>query len=87
MDDIDGGVSRAREMGSSGSSTPWEPIQMVFKRYFPEKMSDNKAQTLRAVVKKKPVSIACSSSFICFGRDCEFHFILECIKASFFLCV
>ncbi|CAF2270951.1 unnamed protein product, partial [Brassica napus] len=44
MDDIGGG---AREMGSRGASTPWQPIQLVFKRYFP--------QTLRAAVKKKAV--------------------------------
>ena len=50
MDDIGGG---AREMGSRGASTPWQPIQLVFKRYFP--------QTLRAAVKKKAVSSPLSS--------------------------
>uniref|UniRef100_A0A1J3JMH3 Serine/threonine-protein kinase ppk15 n=1 Tax=Noccaea caerulescens TaxID=107243 RepID=A0A1J3JMH3_NOCCA len=74
MDDIDGGVSRAREMGSSGSSTPWEPIQMVFKRYFPEKMSDNKAQTLRAVVKKKPVVVRLTRDLVETYRICNTQF-------------
>ncbi|KAJ0234433.1 Dual specificity protein kinase YAK1 [Hirschfeldia incana] len=50
MDDIGGG---AREMGSRGaSSTPWQPIQLVFKRYFPHNIKD---ETFCATVKKKTV--------------------------------
>ncbi|XP_013636482.1 PREDICTED: dual specificity protein kinase YAK1 isoform X2 [Brassica oleracea var. oleracea] len=52
MDDIGGG---AREMGSGVASTPWQPIQLVFKRYFPHNGSDIRPQTLRATVKKKAV--------------------------------
>uniref|UniRef100_M4FEG6 Protein kinase domain-containing protein n=1 Tax=Brassica campestris TaxID=3711 RepID=M4FEG6_BRACM len=47
MDDIDGG---AREMGSS---TPWQPLQFVFKPYIPPNESDLTGGTLRATAKKK----------------------------------
>lgn len=59
MDDIGGG---AREMGSGVASTPWQPIQLVFKRYFPHNGSDIRPQTLRATVKKKAVSSTLSLS-------------------------
>lgn len=52
MDDIGGG---AREMGSRGASTPWQPIQLVFKRYFPHNIKDER---LCSTVKKKAVSSA-----------------------------
>lgn len=56
MDDIDsgdGGAARAREIGSIGVSTPWKPVQLVFKRYLPQKGSESEVP---AAV-KKPVSI------------------------------
>lgn len=58
MDDIDGG---AREMGSS---TPWQPLQFVFKPYIPPNESDLTGGTLRATAKKKKsVRIALHISF------------------------
>lgn len=59
MNDIGGG---AREIGSRSASTPWQPIQLVFKRYFPHNIKD---ETLCSTVKKKAVSIAFSVSLCC----------------------
>lgn len=79
MDDIDsssGAVApRALEMGSIGVSTPWKPIQLVFKRYLPQKGSDSKVR----VAVKKPVSVVLFLS----GTDyANFNVIFECIKAK-----
>lgn len=55
MDDVgssDGGASQAPELGSRGASTPWEPIQLVFRRYFPQKRPHSKPQALPAVKKR-----------------------------------
>lgn len=58
MDDIDGG------MGSRGASTPWQPLQLVFKRYVPPNLSDTRGGTLRATAKKKSVRTS-----LCFGWE------------------
>ncbi|XP_010528678.1 PREDICTED: serine/threonine-protein kinase ppk15 [Tarenaya hassleriana] len=58
MDDVgssDGGVSRAREMCSQGAPTPWEPMQLDFRRYVSPRESMSLPKPLRVAVKKSLV--------------------------------
>lgn len=92
MDDIDGG---AREVGSRGASTPWQPLQLVFKRYIPPNGSDFTGGTLRATAKKKKKSVRSALSFPSFSLFWEgalhlsFHLsnALKQIKPFFILTV
>ncbi|CAH8277152.1 unnamed protein product [Arabidopsis lyrata] len=74
MDDIDSSngaaAPRALEMGSIGVSTPWKPIQLVFKRYLPQKGSDSKVR----VAVKKPVVVRLTRDLVETYKICDPQF-------------
>jgi len=82
MDDIDSSdgaaAARAGEIGSIGVSTPWKPIQLVFKRYLPQNGSASKVH----VAVKKPVSIALLISSLDASTQALFLCDIFCIGDS-----
>ncbi|CAH2079528.1 unnamed protein product, partial [Thlaspi arvense] len=69
MDAIDSG-----DGGTSVASTPWQPFQLVFKRYSPQKGSDGKVQSFRAAVKKKPVVVRLTRDLVETYKICNAQF-------------
>jgi dual specificity protein kinase YAK1 len=74
MDDIDSSdgaaAARAGEIGSIGVSTPWKPIQLVFKRYLPQNGSASKVH----VAVKKPVVVRLTRDLVETYKICDPQF-------------